>query len=337
MVNEGIQSEVRENRNGQILINNRAINESDRPDKKININGNEISVTVTTDIQTADLAPGGTGGLISGHPNGNAHGSGVGVSGVMRGEFTSVSGASSSRQTWLRTGRRGLRDAITGTTGQIREQAIGTGTGGITLDDTALTNENRKEIKTRTETASDKSEFESRWGVTEHDGFIEELALASGATDWGTDVQGNILSRGLETVSLGVGQELKLVTEIDIDADGSGLTKITDAGIAAANDVLRKENATIGLQEIALGQNGTAAARTDTALGNESKRRVVDREKVNDNLRIETGFYSDEFQTDDIQEFGVFTNNGNLFYRAVIKEFTKQDFRVLCGFGLRIR
>jgi hypothetical protein len=337
-VGDDISDEVRRNRNGQILINKRAIEDGDRPDKKININRNEIEVAVTADIQTAETAPGGRGGLLSGHPNGNAHGSGVGRSGVERGEFsTAASTGGSVDETWLRTGRRAVRDATSGTTGQVREQAIGTDTNSITLDDTSLTDENRQPVLRRTKTASDKSEFVSRWSVADHDGHVEEIALAAGGSDYSSDVQGNILSRGLESISLGVKKELRLVTEIDISAEGAGLTKITTDGIASINDVLRKENATIGFEEIALGQDGSAAARSDTSLGNESDRRVVDRETPNDNTRLTTGFYDNEFKGDTIQELGVFTNQGNLFYRAVLRQFTKDDFRVLCGVGFRFR
>jgi len=326
-----ITEQVAANRESTRRLDGRFVDLPETANRNLSFARNTIEVDVTVEVYKRSL----NDSLISGHPD-PSHGSGRGVAGDVRGDWTAVSTTTQSAL-FVRSGRNAVRDALNGQEGAVREIAVGTGSTDAAVGDSAL----------QTETGSTLA-----WGVKDggtvtraRSGFLfaEDGLASTDAVEYGLfDETGRLLARvTTDAVDVTEEEEIRVDISLDVTGNGTGNAVITTDGETVIADALRAVGVTVGLNELAFGTGTTAASKSDSALVNEEYSQLVLRNLSNESIEVEGVTDSSEPSTQpvDLTEVGVFDNSSTprLIWRTTMDPFEKTDafgFRTTVGFRI---
>ena len=327
-----IQDQVAENRRDVSKIDGRFVTVPDRRDQNLVFGRNGIRPAVAkVEVYTRDL----NNALVSGHPNGDRHGSGHGVSGDQRGDWTLI-GAEITATEWTRAGRNAVRDTLNGQDGALAEIAIGGGTGEPSPADAGLDAETGRTFAYGLRAGEAFNEVRGRgslrFSAVGDSGEVAEYGLF--------DSTGRLLSRTTTTIqSPSIEKEVRVDLTVRVDGDGTGSSVVTDDGKSAVADALQLESTVVGLEELAWGTGGTDPAGSDTALENEVLRKPAQRDLDLEVITVSAPQFEHEpsGQPYDYTEVGVFDNTGSLVWRGTFDSFKKtEDTRFTMAVGFRI-
>lgn len=324
---KGIDEFVSENREQVNKIDATFIPVSTQDTKRLTFTNSEIRIGVEIEVFTRPL----NNTLISGHPNGTKHGSGYGVAGDVRGDWTLVTDTEQSKD-FVQEGRNNVRDTLAGeTTGSIEETAVGTGTSDANQNNTSLGNETNRVF------AWGKQGANAEETVAESYFLFHEFG--DSVTEYGVYSEDGKLYNRITTSSVNPTKEEELRTETTFSITGNGIgnSVITNTGEQVVAESLRSTDTAVGIDEVAFG-NGTASpSKTDTSLGNQTFKKVSQRQKDPETVTAHTVVFQNEpgIQPTDVKEIGVIDANGRLIWRTLVDSFTKDsnvEFEVFAGF-----
>jgi hypothetical protein len=262
----GIPEQVAENRRDVTRLDGQFVRVPDRVQQNLRFQRNTITVDVAVAVYTRPL----NDSLISGHPDGSRHGSGQGVAGDVRGDWSLVSTVTDSA-VWTREGRNAVRDALDGQTGgAIGGTAVGTGSGTVQPDDTTLTARTGDTFAYGVKDAANEVRARSHYLYAESgDGSPnpQEYGLESG--------DGSLMARA--TLSSAVALDDSVELRVDLTATVSGDTgtnkTVTSEGEAAIADSIQTQGTTVGLADIAWGTGSPTVDPSTSSLANEVLRK----------------------------------------------------------------
>jgi hypothetical protein len=312
-----IDSFVSENRRDIHKIDSTFIPISGQSDRNLAFVDNDIRVDVSIVSYTRPL----NDSLISGHPDGETHGSGYGRSGDQRGDWTVLEDSEASSQ-FVREGRNILRDALTGQDDTyIKRIAVGSGTGDADILDTSLESETGREFAWGDDGSSgNEITAESLFLFSEVGSDVAEYGVYSG--------DGRLYNRiTTDTDTLSNNEELRVVISFTITGDGEGSSVITDTGEEKIADALQAVDSPIGMDEFAFGSGDSPASESDTSLDTQEFSKKVQPSTTTEQVNIETLIFEDEpsGQPVTIAEVGINDNEGDLLWRVVIEPFDKTE------------
>lgn len=324
---KGIDEFVSENREDVRKIDSTFVPVSNQSTQTFSFSGNEINVSLSIEVYTRSL----NNSLISGHPDGATHGSGHGVSGDQRGEWT-LEEDTAQGEKFVQSGRNNIRDTLAGdTTGSINQTAVGSGTSSPVSSDTSLGSENGRVF------AWGKAGANSNETIGESIFLFHEFGDV--VSEYGVYSEGGNLYNRITTnqVNPTQNEELRVETKFTIEGDGVGNSVITHDGEDRVAKSIRSTDSPIGLEEFQFGSGTQDPNKNDSQLGNSKDIKVAEREKGPEILTVHTFVFQNEpsNQPFDITEIGVFTNNSYLFWRARIESFTKnsdKEFEAFASF-----
>ena len=325
-----IDTFVSENRTNIQRIDATFVPVSGQNNQTLTFSGNNIRVEVEIRVYTRSL----NDNLVSGHPDGNTHGSGHGVAGDFRGSWSLVEDVEESDD-FVQSGRNSLRDALGGSnTDYFGETAVGTGTTGAIPPDSSLESE--------TGSAFAWGEAGSSANISVANSIFLFSEFGDSVSEYGVFSASDLLYNRITTTSVNPGdsEELRVETEFTVTGDGVGNSAITDDGEELIALTLRDSDTPVGLNEIAFGSGNAPPQESDTSLDTEEFRKNVERELSSETITAHTVVFQNEpsSQPVDIQEVGVYDNGGNLLWRTVIDQFTKNEdveFDTFVGFSIR--
>lgn len=327
---KGIDRYVSENREATRRIDATFVEISSQRDKNINFLNNTITIPTTIQVYTRSL----NDSLISGHPNGDKHGSGFGVAGDVRGDWSLVEDVEQSED-FTENGRNSVRNVLAGeTTSSMDEMAVGDGTNTASHEDTSLQSKNKRKITHVYEGENTNESVGSSYFLfAEFGDQVSEYGIFDG--------NGNLLNRiTTNSVNPGVEEELRVDIKFTINGSGLGDSKITNDGEESIANSLRSESSTIGVNKFLFGDDDTSPAKSDTALANQTFSKVAQRQKEPETL-VAHVFFTDSEPSGlpkTVKEIGIEDNNGNLLWRAIIDSFDKtSDFSFQVSSGFRTK
>ena len=325
-----VQEQVAENRNETRKIDSFFMLVSTQNDRTISLTRNFIEVEIETEVYERDLG----GGLISGHPNGDEHGSGHGVSGDTRQQWEVQSVTIDSEQL-VRGGRNSIRDALAGEEGAVSFVVVGSDGTSVSSGDESLVSEEGQVFAS---------------GLRDDDNETRARSMPFLFAEYGEEYQEfGVVDQGERLMSRSVldavressrEKELRVDTTFSIQGTGVGDSVITNEGRASVADAIQLPGTTVGFEELAFGNGETDPSVTDTSLDNELFRKGVVRDVESEQVIARTKVYENEpsVQPVDFEELGVYDNNDRLLYRALIRSFEKTDqFEVLVTVGFNVR
>jgi len=326
-----IQGQVADNRRNVQRLDGNFVVVPDRQDQNLNFNRNTIEVSVSASIYTRPL----NDSLVSGHPD-EKHGSGRGVAGDVRGDWTQANLTVQSAD-FTRDGRNAVRDALDGQSGSIDQSGVGTGGGEVSPSDAALAAETGRSYAqgVRSTEANNAVRGRSEYRFAETGPSEQDL------TEWGLfDSSGRLLCR-VVTDALPKTAEDEVRVDITLSFVGSAQTGgvITDEGEATMAEAMKLEAVTVGLDEMAWGTGTADPQESDTALGTEQLRKPLQRVLDLETITTSAPQFESEpaGQPYDYTEVGVFDNNGRLVYRVTFDPFEKDStVRFTTSVGFRI-
>lgn len=325
-----IDTFVSENRQNIKKIDSTFVPISGQSNQNITFTSNEIGITLSVQVYTRPIG----NGLVSGHPNGDTHGSGHGVSGDHRGGWTLVESDMESGE-FVRGGRNNIRDLLDGVSGSyIGKAAVGSGTGTAQPLQNSLESENGRVFAWGNPgSASNEADGEAIFRFNEHGGEINEYAMFSAS-----ETIYNRLTTA--TVSPSNEQEVKVVTTFTVTGNGGGSSAITDIGENRVADSFHAIDVPVGIDAIGFGNGTTTAAESDTSLENELFTSLAERQLSQEGITAHTVVFRDEpsSQPVDISEIGIFDNEDNLLWRTTVESFQKDEdveFDVFVGFDIQ--
>lgn len=224
-----------------------------------------ISLSFTSNILTVGLSVvvykrSLNNGLVSGHPD-SKHGSGRGVSGDRRGEWT-LAESDTATAVITRTGRRASRDILAGTDAEITEVAAGAdGTDAEASDDSLLDPDGRgyawQVIGSGTE------------GEVEVAGSFRFSAVAEEgqSSEWGVYTRdGRLLGRATtDAVTIADDEEARLNAILTVSGSGVGSTVVTADGEEAIAQALVSGSA-YALDSLGFGTGTDEFDKSDSGL-----------------------------------------------------------------------
>lgn len=327
-----IQDQVAENRRGVQQIDGRFIFVPDRRDSNLTFGRNEFQMDLEVEVYTRSL----NDSLISGHPDGDSHGSGQGVAGDVRGSWSLVEDVEASAE-WTREGRNAVRDALAGETGALDEIGVGTGSADAATDDTALGSETGDTFAYGIRSTEAFNEVRARANFL----YVETGAGGQDLTEYGVfDQTGRLLGRvTTSTVTVSPSEEVRVDITVTVTGDGNGTSVITDDGEKAVADSLQLEAKTIGLDKILWGTGTATPTESDTSLANQVFEATCQRTTDLEVLTVSAPQFESQpaGQPYDYTEVGVEDNQGNLVWRTTMDPFEKtENVRFTTSVGFRI-
>lgn len=325
-----IERQVAENRTGRRRLDGRFIDLPETADRNLSFARNVIEVEASIEVYTRSLNT----GLYSGHPD-EAHGSGRGESGDLRGEWTLETETEESGL-FAREGRNAVRDALTGEEGALAETAVGTDSTDAAVGDTDLGAETGRTAAYGVKDESNVTRGRSQY-LFDEDGLADEDAVefALVAED------GRLLARlTTDDIDVDETEEIRVDISLTVTGEGTGNSVITDDGREAVADSIRSRGEVVGLNEIAFGTGDTDPEEDDTELDTEEYRRTCGRAVDNERITVDTKTPSafPDSQPVDLTEVGVFDNLDRLVWRVVMSSFEKtEDFGFRTTVSYRIR
>lgn len=321
---------VSENRDNVKRIDATFVPTSGQSNKNLTFGNNEIEVSTAIQIYTRPL----NNTLISGHPNGNEHGSGEGESGDTRGSWTLVEDVEAS-ESFVTSGRNALRNALAAQAGShIGKIALGTGTSDAGPSDSALDTETARVFAwPKPGGSNNQSVAESIFLFHEHSDSNSEYAAYSA----GGDIYNRITTTAVNTTEE---EECRVEIEFTVTSNTLGSAVITNTGENRIAGSLRAIDTPIGLNGIVFGSGSTAPSKTDTSLATREFAKRSQVERSSETVTTRTIVFQNEptEQPVNISEIGVEDNSGNLLWRTVIEQFEKKanmEFDAYVGFRVK--
>jgi len=307
---------VSENRTNIKKIDATFVPVSGQGTQNLTFSNNEIAVTIGIEVSTRSL----NDSLISGHPNGDVHGSGQGVSADQRGSWNTETSSVQSED-FTQDGRDSVAESLAGSeTAFLRETAVGTGTSTAVPTDTALDSETDRTFAWAYEGNNpNETVSESYFLFAEYGDQVTEYGVYSG--------DGKLFNR-VTTADIDptLEEELQVKTTFAIEGDGVGNSAFTDDGEEVVARTLR-DSQIVGIQKIAFGDGAVLPQESDTSLVNELFAKTAQRNLGPESVTAQTVVFSGEpaGQPVDVAEIGVFDNNDNLLWRIIIEDFEKNE------------
>lgn len=316
-----IQDQVAENRRNVQRVNSSFVSVPGRRSQGLSFQSNSITVEPSVEVYTRPL----NDTLISGHPNGDQYGSGHGVSGDTRGDWTLRENVETST-VWVRGGRNAVRDSLAGGAGSV--EAIAVGTDGSNKDSTAealgtetgrtfaygLRGVGEAENQTRARANFRYAEI-GRGGLDPQEyGLLDSTGRLMGIVT-------------TDAVPVSASEEVRVDITVTISGNGGGEAVVTENGEEAVAESIQLEGVTVGLDEMAWGIGTSTPTTTDTALDNEVFRKNVARSKDLEQITVSAPQFESEptGQPYNYTEVGVYDNAGRLMWRTTMSEYTKTD------------
>ena len=327
-----IRSQVAENRRDVQRINARFIFAPERQDKNLSFGRNSFVMTVSIEVYTRSL----NNTLISGHPDGDQHGSGHGESGDLRGDWTVVEDTADTSN-WTRDGRNTVRDCLAGDEVGVSELAVGTDGTDATPADTTLGAETGRTAVYGLRAGEDFNDLRVRGNFTYGEtggGGIQPVEF--GLIDSVGDLIGRLTT---PAVSKSADEELRVDITVTCEGDGNGESVVTDTGEEVVVDSLQNEGVVVGIDEVAWGTGTSTPDPSQSALDTEVLRRVVQRATSLERISVSAPQFEAEPASQPVNytEVGLFDNNGNMIWRTVIDPFEKDSdtrFTTTVGFDI---
>lgn len=328
-----IPTQVARNRRDVTRLDGAFVSVPDRVQQNLRFLRNSLGVDVALSVYTRSL----NDGLYSGHPDGEQHGSGHGVSGDQRGGWTQV--ASGSTSEWTRGGRNAIRDALDGqSSGSIGGTSVGTGSSDANSSDSSLEAETGSTFAWGVKDAQDEVRARSHYLYAEAgDGNPDPQ-------EFGLESAGGVLmarATTSSTVPLGPSEELRVDLTVTISGGGTGNSAITDAGRGTLADSIQTQGTVAGLTELAWGTGTPSPSASSTSLANEVFRKDVERTLDLETIRVSAPQFEFEpsSQPHEYTEVGVFDDSGDLFWLVEFGDdpYDKdEDTRFTTQVGFRI-
>lgn len=309
-----IEEFVSENREGFRRINSSFIAVSGQPTRNLTFNHNEIDVQTDVRVYTRPL----NDGLVSGHPDAQ-HGSGRGVSGDQRGEWTLVDTTTASRSFSVQ-GRNVVADALAGESGSfIGGVAIGSDAANAIPSDTSLRSKTAEEFAWPEDGASDNeavansifpftvSEFSELGTLTQDDRFYNRITLEGATSD--------------------SEQEVKIEVVFTVTGSARGVSNLTEVGESRVADSFGAIGTPITLDRIAFGSGDSDPSKSDAALETPEFEKPATYERAQESITSQAFVYRNEptNQPLELSEVGILDEDGNLLWRTVFETFEKDE------------
>lgn len=289
---------------------------------------------------TVETRPMGSG-LISGHPDGETHGSGYGESGDHRGTWqTAAQGGQPGPGLWLRNGRNAVRDSLTGAAGKQLGR-VGAGTGGDTPQAVSLA---ALGSPLGTGAAWSGTPGTDQVSVTGELRSTDVVGGGDNITEYGVYAEdGTLVARYLSD-GAGIPRdsdfEVRLSATFTATGSGAGNATVTDAGVDMVRDTLLGSGGGVGIDTVAWG-DGTPS--TDPpALGSAVLSKEVAASTATEQLRVSSPQFADEPASQPVtySEAALFDNRGNIIWISgyVPNAFEKDagtQFTTVIGFRLK--
>lgn len=321
---------VSENRQNIKKIDSTFVPISVQSSRNLSFTDNSIRVTSEIEVYTRPL----NDGLVSGHPNGDVHGSGQGKSGDHRGPWSLVEDSEEARQ-FLKGGRNSVRDTLAAVSDSyIGKMAVGSGSSNPLPTDSSLDSENGRVFSwPNPGNESNQSEAESIFLFSEYGDDISEYSVYSA----GDTIYNRIVT---ETVSPTEEEEVRVVSTFTVEGDGTGNSVITDIGEDRIAHSFRSIDSPIALNEMRFGDGSSTPQESDTGLDSENFSTFISRERSPETITAQAVVLEIEpsNQPVDISEIGVFDNDGNMIWRTVLDSFEKNGeskFDAFVGFRIK--
>lgn len=315
MTQEGIEREIRQNRRDTRRLSGFFSEARQQRQSALQFRPLEVRVDVTATVETRALAD----TLVVGHPD-PEHGVGRGGVGDNRGAW--IQQASTSTSALLEDGRAAIADALTQAARGVDQLVTGSGTGDSDPTDDGLEAPAvavagwgaQPDAQTVTGTAV--------FGFDQAADPVVEVLLE--------DNEGAPVARAtVDAVDRTLSEEVRVEIELAFGAGATPGGAITDWSTIAG--AIKSPAETIGLAELALGTDGTAPSTLDTGLGAEVIRKGVGHATGGNGVQAVATVFQGEptSQPHDLQELGVFDQDGTLLWRLSFGAETKDDDRRL--------
>lgn len=314
---KNINNFIKENRRDVRNIDSSFVSISSQSGSNLTFNKNSFVVRTSVNVYTRSL----DNALISGHPNGDKHGSGNGISGDDRNDWTLV--ASENSKNFLKTGRENIADGLIGKSGEYLNQlAFGTDSTPVDISDTSLKSESLRNFLWSGEgNQSNKTIANSYLLFHEHnENSYKEFGIYNNNNELYNRATTDSVTPSLE-------EELRVEIEYTIFGDTVGASVLTDKSEELLAESMRTTDTSVGVNKIAFGTGSSNPSKSDTSLDSENYRKTIARKRRPEEVSAQTLTYRNEpnGQPLEITEIGLFDTSGNLLWRTIIDAFQKND------------
>lgn len=310
-----IPSQVARNRRSVKRLDKNFVEGITDSDQNLTFERNTITVEVAPDVYTRPLG----NALISGHPDGETHGSGHGVSGDQRGAWTAVN-ITVEDSDFTRDGRTQVASLLRGgaTQGGIQETAIGTGSGAVEPADSSL------DAPTGQRRAYTIRENPVRVRARSNFLFAEVENSAGDAVDpqeFGILAGGfSFIARATLASAVGLTQaeELRVDSTFTVGGGGSNTSVFTAQGLSTVAEALENEFGVSAIAKIAWGTGTPTLDPANASLGNQVFEKDVQRGTQPEVVAAFVPQFRDEpsSQPHDYTEVAVINSVGTIFWLA---------------------
>lgn len=330
-----IPEQVAQNRQDVKRIDGEFITVPSSVQRDLAFSRNAVNLTPEATTYTRPL----NDSVVSGHPNGDQHGSGQGVSGDQRGAWSAAQSIPSANCAFTRGGRSAVARALDGQqSGSVGGSAVGTGRTTAEVENTALEAQAGETwaygLKDAPETVRTRSQY--RFSELGPGGWpdIYEVALEA--------ANGDLMARCVADTATSTGPESELRADVSLTVSGSGATSsvFTAAGEQAVADSIQVEGVTNGIAEIAWGTGTQTLTDATTSLDTEVFRKNAGRSVGTERVTASAPQFQSEpaGQPFTYTEVGVFDTAGNLMWVVVFDGYGKDEdtrFTTSVGFGIQ--
>lgn len=264
-----------------------------------------------------------TGSQITfGHPD-PEHGFGRGTFGDDRGEWVEAGSSPSYETVFTKDGRRAVSRALDGKAGAVTALSAGVGTSTPSTSDASLSDVYASAPTRNERPATGEVQTVSVVNSAEWVGDPSELGLFDGA--------GRLLLRIVAsgTWSIGTDFDVRVDMLLIFTGDGTGSTTVTSAAEDAVADSMAFPLETTGPTEFAFGSGGSSFSKSSTSLADEQFRKDCERLLGRDSVTARTHVFESEpsgnIMPVDLQEIGLYDNDGRLLWATLYTEFEKTD------------
>lgn len=312
-----IEEFVSENRRKVNQIDSTFVSISGQQQSDYTFSNNVFKIKTSVRVYNRDL----DNSLISGHPNGDRHGSGHGESGDLRTNWTLTEDTEQSSK-FVVDGRNIVANGLSGNDGSfIGEIAVGDGSSDAQTNDVSLESENGRTIAF------------PNVGINNNQTIAKSLFLfqeyGDSISEYGVLSQNGSLYNRITTYDINPTNEKELRVEIEFEVEGQSLgpSVITDVGEKKVAESLRALDSPIGLEKTNYGTGNTSATPSDTSLENEVIAKNSARNVSSESVTAITTVFGNEPNTQphDISEIGVISKDGSIFWRTTIDPIKKDS------------
>lgn len=308
---------VAENRQNIQRLDSGFITISGQSSRNLTFNNNDFNIKSTVKVYKRQLSS----SLISGHPNGSNHGSGHGVSGDKRTNWTLVA-ESSGTERFANSGRNIVANALAGEDGSyINFVKIGSDGGALSLTDTSLRSLDGTAFAwPKAGAESNESIAEGIFRFNQHGSEIAEYGVFT--TD---DRLYNRLITDTENVSKE--DEIRLEITFSVSSDTTGDSALTEGGKEKVAETFRAINVRTGLNTLAVGSGSSTPTVSDTTLDSNVYQSTCNRNRSPEAVTAQFIVFENfpENQPVDLSEAGVFAPDGTLIWRTTFDPFEKTE------------